>query len=149
MPHIHPLLGQRSHNSGLSPVYSAISKSAASMISVFSACPERSRNLAGNLTATEDSIRLPEIAKCSPSRCLASTSTDIAGSNSVSTITGDTFGSVMRMSGLFPLPLRTSVFSDLTTPLKRHKLRVSIRTPARASFMVCSVVAILSVPAQI
>jgi hypothetical protein len=46
-----------------------------------------------------------------------------------------------RMSGRLLLPFRVPVFSEPTMPDMRHMRRVWLNTSAKASLMVCSVVA--------
>lgn len=72
----------------------------------------------------------------------ASASTVVAGSTSFSITTGETFSSVIKMSGRLAPPFSIPVFSELTVCSEAHVRLVVRSASAMASLIVCSVVAI-------
>ena len=83
---------------------------------------------------------LPVERTCFPSRDVASDSTVLAGKISVSITTGETVGSLTKMSGRAALPFNIPVFSELTIFDFRQAWRVFLSSSAKASLIVCSVV---------
>ena len=145
---IQPDCGHREYVFGESPVKIATSRSSTLSSSLASVAPLLVRSCAGSRTATDDRIARPLDLICSPSLEMASTSTVAAGITSVSMTTGETLGSVTRMSGRFAPCFKMPMFSELTTPSCDHARRVVRRTAARASLIVCSVIGIRSDPPQ-
>ena len=110
--------------------------------SVFRRLPDLVRSLTGKRTAIDDRILRPVFRTSLPRRETASDSTVAAGEISVSITTGETLDSITRISGRSALFFNIPVFSDLTALDLDQIRRVFRKTAARASLIVCSVVAI-------
>ena len=136
LPRIQPENGQRFADDEESPTYNAISMSLAAERSLCREAPCFVRSLGGKRTEIEDKIVRPVLRTCSPRRDIASASTVVAGRTSVSMATGETLGSITRMSGRRSLPFNMPVFSEVTTLEVRQTRRVFLNSAATASLIV-------------